>query len=82
MAAEYIGQRDFQDTDSLNKCCICKVYLVTYSQVDSKSVAIEKGFQKWCWKYLIPEKRILCSLSNEQYQKNLIRNQGFTIICV
>ena len=36
MAAEYISQRDFQDTDSLNKSCIHKVYLVTYSQVDKE----------------------------------------------
>ena len=34
MASEYISQSDFKDTDSLNKRCICKLYLVTFSQVD------------------------------------------------
>ena len=34
MAAEYISQSDFEDTESLNNHCIRKVYLVTYSQVD------------------------------------------------
>ena len=36
MAAEYISQSDFEDTDSLNKLCIRKVYLVTYIQVDGE----------------------------------------------
>ena len=34
MAAEYISQSDFQDTDSLGKRFICKVYLVTYNRVN------------------------------------------------
>ena len=36
MAAEYISQCDFQVTDSSNKCCIRKVYVVTCSQVDEE----------------------------------------------
>ena len=46
MAAEYISQSDFQDTDSLNKRCTRKVYLVTYSQVDEKKCSDRERFAK------------------------------------
>ena len=44
MAAEYITQHDFQDTDSLNKRCIRKVYLVTYSQADKEKCSDRERF--------------------------------------
>ena len=44
MAAEYISQCDFQVTDSLNKSCIHKVYLVTYSQVDEEKCSDRERF--------------------------------------
>ena len=47
MAAEYISQNDFGDTDSLNKRCIREVYLIINSQVGKgKSAAIETALQK------------------------------------
>ena len=56
MAAEYISQSDFQDTDSLNKGCFCKVYLVTYSQVDKEKCSDRERFAAMiCWKHLTPE---------------------------
>ena len=42
MAAEYISQSDFQDTDSLNKRCIHKVYLVTFLVTFPSQVGKEK----------------------------------------
>ena len=36
MAAEYISQIDFEETDFLNNRSILRVYLVTYSQVDEE----------------------------------------------
>ena len=44
MAAEYISQSDFGDIYSLNKRCICKVYLVTYSQVDGEKCSDQERF--------------------------------------
>ena len=82
MAAEYISQYDFQDTDSLNKRCLRKVYLVTYSQVGEEKCSDRERFTEMVLEAFDPRKRTLCSLSSGQYQKNLNQNQGFTITCV
>ena len=44
MAAEYISQSNFQDTNSLNKRCICKMYPVTYSEVDQEKCRDQERF--------------------------------------
>ena len=46
-----------------------------------KNVAIKKSLKKCCLKHLIPEKKVLCSLSRGYYQRHLIKSQGFTTIC-
>ena len=56
MAAEYISQRDFQDIDSLSKCCICKVYLVTYSQVDEEKYSNRERFAEMVLEAFDPRK--------------------------
>ena len=56
MAAEYISQSDFQDTDSLNKRCIHKVYLVTYSQVGKEKCSDRDRFAEMVLEAFNPRK--------------------------
>ena len=56
MAAEYISQSDFQDTDSLNKRCIRKLYLVTYSQVDKEKCSHRERFAEMVLEAFDPRK--------------------------
>ena len=56
MAAEYISQRDFQDSDSLNKRCVCKVYLVIYSQVDEEKCSNRERFAEMVLEAFDPRK--------------------------
>ena len=56
MAAEYISQRDFQDTGFLNKRCIRKVYLVTYSQVDEEKCSDRERFAEMVLETFVPRK--------------------------
>ena len=56
MAAEYISQHDFQDTDSLNKRCIRKVYLVTYSQVNEEKCSDRERFAEMVLEAFDPRK--------------------------
>ena len=56
MAAEYISQSDFGDIDSLSKHCICKVYLVTYSQVYEGKCSDQERFAEMVLEAFNPRK--------------------------
>ena len=56
MGAEYISQSDFEDTDSLNKRCIRKVYLVTYSQADKEQCSDRERFAEMVLEAFDPRK--------------------------
>ena len=56
MAAEYINQGGFEDTDSLNKPCICNVYLGSYSQDDEEKCSNQERFAEMVLEAFAPRK--------------------------
>ena len=83
MAAEYISQSDFQDTDSLNKRCTRKVYLVTYSQVDEEKCSDRERFAKMVLEAFDPKKESSMQPVQWAVSKELHSESGFYYhVCV
>ena len=83
MTAAYISQSDFEDTDSLNKHSIHKVYLVTYSQVEDEKGSDREKFVEMVLEAFAPRKESSAQLFQWAVSKEPHSESGFHYhICV